>query len=264
MKTVDEALTPLLRARDVAMSMGGRVLAQSLAFEIRRAERWCVLGANGSGKTSLLRLLAGMRRPDRGEIELLGKPYEHWDLRLAARTRALLPQGEGYAFHTSVRECVLLGRHPHIGRFGWPGVEDQDRADAAMTVMDVVSLAQRDIQRLSGGEQQRTRLAALLAQDPELYLLDEPTTHLDLGHQSALFQHLTALCGSSGRAVVFSTHELSLAARFATHAIVFCGDGRVCCGPNAEVLREDLLRAAFGFPIELSRTSTGTVFVPRW
>jgi len=256
--------TPLIAARDIDVSIGGCPLAKSLTLEIRRGERWCVLGPNGSGKTSLLRVLAGMHSPDRGEVELDGRPYAQWELRAAACTRALLPQGEGYAFQTSVRDCVLLGRHPHIGRFGWPGNQDHERVRAAMSVMDVASLAARDVGTLSGGEQQRTRLAALLAQDPALFLLDEPTTHLDLGHQAALLQHLTTLCADEGRAMVFSTHELSLAARFATHALVFCGEGRVRCGANADVLRPDLLSAAFGFPIDVSRSPAGTAFVPRW
>lgn len=266
--TAEDAATKerpsLLWAHGVDLSISGRRLLKGLGLEIRAGERWCVLGPNGCGKTSLLRLLCGMTHPDAGEVLLRGKPYARWDARSAACERAFLPQGEGYAFQSRVRDCVLLGRHPHIGLFGWPSARDCESVNAALALMDLLAIADRDVQTLSGGEQQRTRLAALLAQDPRLFLLDEPTTHLDLRHQAVLFKHLTAMCESEGRALIFSTHELSLAARFATHALVFCGEGSVRCGTNADMLREDLLSAAFGFPIEASGSSVARAFVPRW
>lgn len=254
----------LLEVRNLSLSIGGRSLLRAVNVQIRPGERWCVLGPNGSGKTSLLRLLSGMGAPDGGEIALRGRSYPQWDPRAAACERALLTQGDGYAFQSSVRDCVLLGRHPHIGRFGWPGARDRAAVNAALDVMDLVPLADRDVRTLSGGEQQRTRLAALLAQDAKLMLLDEPTAHLDLRHQAVLFQHLTTMCEREGRALVFSTHELGLAARFSTQALVFCGQGTVRIGPSPDVLRDDLLSAAFGFPIDISESAAGKSFHPRW
>lgn len=260
---VDER-RPLLCARDVELNVGGHTLLKSLSLDVHPGDRWCVLGPNGSGKTTLLRVLAGICRPNRGAVHLRGMPYDRWAPRLAALERSFLPQGESYAFQASVRDCVLLGRHPHSSRFGWLSARDRECACAAMSVMDLTLLAERDVRTLSGGEQQRTRLAAMLAQDPKLFVLDEPTSHLDLGHQAALFRHLANLCEHERSALIFSTHELSLAARFATHALVFCGDGSVRCGASADVLRHDFLSDAFGFPIDAAQGASGNAFVPRW
>lgn len=260
-----DARAPLLRVEAVELAVAGRPLLAGLSLRVLPGERWCVLGPNGSGKTTLLQLLAGLRVPDRGEILLEGTPYRRWDAREAAAARGYLAQTQGYAFRSTVRACVLLGRHPHLGRLGWPSAQDDEHVLAAMSAMDLALLGERDVLTLSGGEQQRTRLAALLAQDPRLYLLDEPTTHLDLGHQAALFQTLTAACERAAKAVVFSTHDLALAARFSTHALVLGGarcSARI--GPSAQLLSDGVLSAAFGFPIATVRTPDGLAFVPRW
>jgi len=262
--TASSEASAILEARGVDLVVGDRVLVRSLDLQVRAAERWCMLGPNGSGKSTLLRSLAGVAPPTRGEVRLCGTAYARLDKRRAALRRAFLPQDEGCAFRIRVRECVLLGRHPHLGRFGWPGREDLACVEDAIAAMDLSSIADRDVQSLSGGEQQRTRLAALLAQMPQLFLLDEPTTHLDLRHQAALFEHLALLCEREGRSVLFATHELNIAARFATHALVFGTDGRVACGPAAEVLDAGFLSNVFGFPIVATAVADRKAFVPQW
>ena len=255
---------PALSSKDLTISVGGRLLVRTLDLQIMPGQRWCVLGANGSGKTTLLGTLAGMRAPDQGKVRLGGHNYDRLGPRGAAQRRALLLQSRRFAFRMSVRDCVSLGRHPHRGRLDWTSLDDERRIAEAIDVMDLSALTDRDVLELSGGEQQRTHLATVLAQTPDVYLLDEPTTHLDLRHQAMLFSHLRTLCEREGRVVVFSTHELSVASAFATHAILLSGDGEVRIGPCSAMLEPGLLTSLFGFPLAVVESEAGRTFVPRW
>lgn len=254
----------ILEARGLELARGGKRLVQGLDLELRPGQCWCLLGPNGSGKTSLLHALAGLCPADAGDVRLLGRTYAQLGPREAARRRGILLQSRHFAFRMSVRECVMLGRHPHLDRFDWPGQEDHARVDSALDAMDMRQLADRDVFELSGGEQQRTNIAALLVQDTRLLLLDEPTTHLDFRHQAALFAHLCAETARAGRAVVFSTHDLGIAARFATHALLLCGEGRTRQGACEAVLKPELLSTVYGFELVAVDTTVGRVIVPRW
>ncbi|MCC6531939.1 MAG: ABC transporter ATP-binding protein [Burkholderiales bacterium] len=240
------------------------MLTRDLDLEVKGGERWCVLGPNGSGKTTLLHTLAGLRTPRSGSISFSGRPWPAWSLREAARSRALLLQHQSYAFGASVFDAVLIGRHPHMGRFGWESARDRQCVAAALEQMDLTALASRDVLALSGGERQRVALAAVLAQDPQLFLLDEPTAHLDLAHQARLFEHLVVLTEARSRALVFATHEYNLAARFATHALLIYDDGQVLAGTGDELLGEDRLSALFRFPLGRPVGPSAQVFAPRW
>ncbi|RPI45482.1 MAG: ABC transporter ATP-binding protein [Betaproteobacteria bacterium] len=254
----------ILSARDVHIAIGARVLAENLDIDVHTGELWCVLGPNGSGKSTLLQTLAGLRAPRGGRIDFDGRPWQAWTLRDGARRRGLLPQHQSYPFSATVMECVLLGRHPHIGRFARPSEHDYACAAAALDAMDLTGLADRDVLALSGGERQRVALAALLAQDPGLFLLDEPTAHLDLAHQVALLRRLCALTTEAGRAVVLATHDFNLAARFATHALLLYGDGRFLAGGAGEILQAETLSAVFNFALVQNASAQAPVFVPRW
>jgi len=253
----------ILDAKGISVHAGARTLIRMLQLDVRAGELWCVLGPNGSGKSTLLRTLAGLRFADAGEVWLDDRALRHWDPRSAARRRAILLQGQTYAFSASVADSVLLGRHPHLGHFGWPDKQDRECVEAAMQCMDIVHLAARDVLSLSGGERQRVAVAAVLAQDAKLLLLDEPTTHLDLVHQVALFRHLAAVTGA-GRAVIVATHEYNLAARFATHALLLYGDGRTYAGTATDVLRAKRLSDVFGFSLTEHSQACSRAFLPQW
>jgi iron complex transport system ATP-binding protein len=243
---------PLLALHGLRLGVGTRTLVDGLTLDIAGGELWAVLGPNGAGKTTLLAALAGIVPPRAGSIALCGRPLAAWKPAEAARLRGFLPQQVDTLFGVSALSAALLGRHPHQGRRLWPmwdGAEDVRLALAALDALDVREFALRDVASLSGGERQRVALASLVAQDPRLWLLDEPLSHLDLHHQQATMRLLRARAATQGRAVVASLHDLSLAARFATHALVFAGAGRCLAGPAHEVLTEASLGAAFGHPV---------------
>ncbi len=244
----------------VGAGAGRRELVRDLAFAVRPGEVWCVLGSNGVGKTTLLHALAGLRAVQAGGVQLCGRALADWPLADAARQRGFLPQIVHDAFSASVLEVVMMGRYPHLSRWQWEGEGDRVAALAALDAVDLHGMAQRDVLTLSGGERQRVALAALLVQDAPLLILDEPLTHLDLRHQVQVLRHLAAFAANKRKGVLMSLHDLNLAARFASHALVFTPSG-VMQGPVAQVMTEPVLQDAFGHRIARVAAGGQTLFV---
>jgi iron complex transport system ATP-binding protein len=252
----------MIETHDLNLRVDARILIERLNWRALAGESWCVIGPNGAGKSTLLRTLAGLRAPDAGSVRLAGKPLAEWPLPALARQRAWLAQSRGDAFAYRVIETVLMARHPYHADRYWEGSDDHAAAEAALGTLDVLHLAQRDVRTLSGGERQRVAIAALLAQDTPLLLLDEPANALDLAHQVAMTGLLARLCREQGRAVVSVGHDLNLAWSGATHALLLHGDGAWRAGPVAEVMRADLLGACLGHPIAVIEHGGRTIFLP--
>jgi iron complex transport system ATP-binding protein len=251
---------PLVAVAGVALRVPRRTLIRAVTLSVRPGDVWAVLGANGAGKTLFLHTVAGLRPVDAGTVTLAGRPLAQWPLAEAARVRGFLPQATYHAFPMPVLDTVVMGRHPHLSRWEWEGEDDRARALHALAEVGLEDAAERDITTLSGGERQRVAVAALLAQDVPLLLLDEPLAHLDLHHRILVLRHLANLA-RAGRGVVLSLHDLNLARRFATHAMLFAGDGRVDVGPVDEVMTEPALRAAYRHPVLRIAAGARTFFV---
>lgn len=268
--------TPLLQTHALTLRVGERVLVDWLDLAVATGECWCLAGPNGAGKTTLLGTLAGLRpvesRPQRGatiagsgRVEIGGKPLAQWRAAPLARVRALMPQQTRDAFGATALEVVLAGRHPYLtqGRWGaWESDEDVAAAMAALTQVGMEAFAARDVTTLSGGERQRVSLAAVLAQATPLLLLDEPVSHLDLHHQIDALEQLSRHAQRDGAAVIFSCHDLNLARRFATHALLLDGRGGWRAGPVHEVLSAEHCSDAFGYPLRLIRDGEDEALVP--
>ncbi len=257
-----DAGAPLLTLRGLALRAGQRVLLQDLSMVVRPGELWCVIGANGSGKTSLLHTLAGLRMPSSGSVVLQGRPLSDWLPGQAAGLRGLLPQALHDAFAARVIDVVMAGRHPHLSRWEWESAADRALALEALHRVDLDGFADRDVLTLSGGERQRVGIAALLAQDPLLLLLDEALAHLDLKHQIGVLEHLAQLVRQRGRAVLLSIHDLNLARRFASHVLLLGGPRQVACGPVQEVMTEAALSETFGHRVMRVDVGVQSLFVP--
>jgi iron complex transport system ATP-binding protein len=255
------ACHPTVELEGVRLRVGERTLVRGLDLQAHPGEMWCVLGANGAGKSTLLESIAGIRRPDSGTIRLSGRRIEAWSPREAARLRSWLPQAVRDAFAATALEVVALGRHPHRSRWTWEDEEDRRLALGALDAMGVSAFAQRDVTTLSGGERQRVGIAAAIAQDAPLMLLDEPIAHLDLRHQLATLACLGRLASQSGRTILMSIHDLNLAARVATHALLIGVDGSASSGPFDEVATEPALSRAFGHSVARMRIGSRWVFV---
>ncbi|HXZ59127.1 MAG TPA: ABC transporter ATP-binding protein [Steroidobacteraceae bacterium] len=224
-----------LAARALSVHAGARELVRELSIEFSPGELLAILGRNGSGKTLTLHTLAGLRRPAAGEISLDGVPLAGLQRRAVALRLGLLPQDLEDAFVTTAMETVLIGRHPHLALWQWETAEDERLARAALAAVDMGNFAARRTDTLSGGEQRRVAVAALLAQQPGIFLLDEPTNHLDPHHQLVVLSLFRDLARSGGT-VITTLHDPTLAARFADRALLLHGDGRWTLGPVSEAL----------------------------
>ena len=252
---------PLLEARALALQVGERWLCCEFSLQLLPGQCLVLLGPNGAGKTTLLHTLAGLREPTVGSVLLGALPYAGWSPAAAARFRGLLAQQQPDHFSSTVLETVLVGRHPHLGRWGWEGPEDERIAREALERVGLGAMATRDVLTLSGGERQRVAVAALLAQAPQLLLLDEPTNHLDLHYQIAILDLIRGLA-AAGRGVVMVLHDINLAARYADQVILLDGRGGVCAGSREEVLQAGLLGEAFGHPLRRFDVDGRTTFIP--
>ena len=252
----------MISTHQLSLKAGQRRLVENLDWQVREGECWSVIGRNGAGKSTLLRTLAGLRAPDGGHVALGQRPLNDWPLAELARQRAFLAQSRSDAFAYSVIETVLSARHPYHGNRYWEDSDDHAVALQALADMEVAELAGRDVRTLSGGERQRVAIAAMLAQDTPLLLLDEPANALDLAHQVSVMSLLARLCRERGRTAVMVGHDLTLAHSVSTHALLLMGDGRWQAGTTADVMQADLLSAYLGHPIEIIQHGARSIFIP--
>jgi ABC-type cobalamin/Fe3+-siderophores transport systems, ATPase components len=206
-----------------------------------------ILGPNGAGKSTLLRLMLGTLAPIAGTVLFDGRRLDDWTRRELAQRIGVVPQGEMEPIYT-VREMVAMGRYPHLGPWQRERAEDIQAIRAAMERCDVTQFSDRWMSTLSGGEQQRVRLARALAQEPGALVLDEPTTSLDVRHEMATFELLRGL-REEGTTVVLVTHNLNLAARYADDLVLLDRGRLVAIGTPAEVLTADLVSRVYEWPI---------------
>jgi iron complex transport system ATP-binding protein len=216
-----------------------------VSLSIEHGDLVGLLGPNGSGKTTMLKLMGGMLRAQGGSIAFLGRPLSEWPRREAARKIAYVPQETHAPFDFSVMEIVLMGRFPHLGPFALEGPDDLAVAQRALEATGMSSFASRLFHTLSGGEKQRVVIASALAQDPRLLLLDEPTASLDVGHQLEVQELLSRLNAGGRVAMVLSTHDLNFAASLCRR-LVLVRDGRVLAsGATEDVLTPAAVRALY-------------------
>ena len=234
-----------IEADALRVGIEGRTLIDGLNVCIAPGELWCLLGANGVGKTMLLHTLVGLHRPSSGTVRIDGRSLPEWSVESLSHKRAFLPQLIPSTIETSVLDLVLMGRHPFRSRWQWEDDDDRAIASDALRAVDLQHVANHDAARLSGGERQRVAIAALLAQQAPVMLLDEPVAHLDLHHQIVVLDHLRVLA-ASGHSILLSIHDLNLARRFATHAILMHADGTSRVGAVDDIMESDALSAAFG------------------
>jgi iron complex transport system ATP-binding protein len=257
-------LTTLLTTRNLAVSIADVRICRNLDITIEIGSRWAILGRNGCGKTTLLKTLAGLHAQDSGEIILNGEALGGISRAQLARARGILLQEHASLFPGTVLDAALIGRHPYLSQWRWEDAEDIACARSALEQVGLAGKEARDLSTLSGGEQQRLAIAALLTQDPTLYLLDEPSTHLDLYHQIHILRLLCELSRTAGKALIMVLHDVNLAARFCDHALLLFGADALTYGTTAEVLTEENLERLYGFPIARLQTEQGNIFSPHW
>jgi iron complex transport system ATP-binding protein len=227
------------------------------SFEAEQRELVAILGPNASGKSTLLKLLAGLLKPLSGRVEVDGFEVSGLDPRARAQRIALVQQESELLFPLRVWEYVLQGRYPYGRRLRFESDEDCLLAGNALAQVGADALRDRWMDRLSGGEKQRVILARALAQQPALLLLDEPTQHLDIGGKVELLRRLRRMADENRYTVIVVTHELNLAAEFADRIVLLHKGKSLRIGTPAEVYERDLLEEVFEAPLEVELRTSG-------
>lgn len=252
----------ILRTQALSLHIAGKTLLNNLDWEVKQGQCWCIIGKNGAGKSSLIRALVGLRSHESGEIFLHQKNLKDWQLTDLAKVRSYLPQNRVDAFAYRAIETVLSARFPYQDTRYWESQQDQEIAQKALRQLDVEDLAQRDVRSLSGGERQRVAIAALLAQEADMMLLDEPASALDLAHQVSVMHILSHACNTENKAVIMVSHDLNLAYRVATHILMMMSDGSYLQGKKEDIMSANNISHCLGHTIERFQHGEQTLFVP--
>ncbi|GHD80709.1 iron complex transport system ATP-binding protein [Salinibacterium amurskyense] len=235
-----------LCAEKVTLNYGGRDIVSNLSVEIPDGKVTVIVGANACGKSTLLRGLSRLLRPASGHVTLDGRDIHSVPSKEIAQVVGILPQSPIAPEGITVRDLVARGRYPHQGWFQQWSAADEAAVEHALEATDTAQLAARRIEELSGGQRQRVWIAMALSQDPDILLLDEPTTFLDVRHQLDALDVLADLNRERGTTIVMVLHELSLAARYADHMILMCEGRIIAQGTPAEVVTAERMLEAFG------------------
>jgi len=243
----------LLYARDVHYAIGETPILIGVNFELAAGELVGLIGPNGAGKSTLLKVMSGLWPGARGQIELIERHLRSYRTREIARLVAHVPQTTNLDFPFTAREVVLMGRSPHLSRFQIESADDRAIAERAMQTTGTLQLAERLVNTLSGGEQQRIVIARALAQEPRILLLDEPTNNLDIKHQVGVLEMARALAREHGMGVIAAIHDLNLAARYCDRLTLMVGGQIIADGTPEAVLTPSRLSEAFEIGAQVYR-----------
>jgi iron complex transport system ATP-binding protein len=246
----------ILETKNLDIQVTGRTLIKNLNWTVKQGERWCLIGKNGAGKSTLLRIIAGVQKNNFSDhIFWQGQPLLNFDPESLAKIRAYAEQSPIGGIGLRAIDAVLASQWP------WHQEKSDDLKIAmdALALCDVQHLALSQWQNLSGGERRRVALAACFAQNTQVLILDEPTSHLDVGHQISLLNTLVAQSESCHQTIIASLHEIGLIQRGFSHALLLLEDGSYLSGTVEEIINPSNLEKSLGHPIVEARTSNGQI-----
>ncbi|MCW9046558.1 MAG: ABC transporter ATP-binding protein, partial [Gammaproteobacteria bacterium] len=239
----------LLSTSNLNIRIGNTAVCHKLNITCEAGEVWGILGRNGKGKTTLLHTLAGLRASVSGEILIRENNILELSRKKIARQLGVLLQHHEDSFPATVLQTVITGRHPHLNHWQWESPSDWECAHQALSTVQLSHLSERPINQLSGGERQRVAIATLITQNPDIMLLDEPNSHLDLKYQVQLLNQLCQQTRAQGKTIIMTLHDINLAARYCDKLILLLGDGDTLTGTSEELLNESNLHKLYDHPI---------------
>jgi len=255
-------MNSLFTLNNLQISSPDRVLCEKLNLSIEAGQCWGILGCNGSGKTTLLNTLAGLQEADTGELRVCGKPIEEYDSLELARLMGYLLQTMPDDFPQSVFEFCSTGLHPHKNRWQIVTKSDHQALSKILKQVDLANFETRSINSLSGGEKRRVEIANLLAQNPRIWLLDEPVNHLDIAHQLSMLELIIKQATSVNGAVISVLHDANLVERFCSHVLMIFKDGTYLAGDKSKLLNATNLSELFGVRMFEMQQENSRAFLP--
>jgi iron complex transport system ATP-binding protein len=251
-----------LETKQLTIEIGDVSVCRNLSVNFKSGEVWSVLGKNGVGKSTLLHSLAGLQHVASGNILLGDIPLKDISLKKRAQTIGILFQEQDPSFPGTVLETTLTGRHPWLSLFEGEGENDFELATQALKQLDLDGMEQRALGSLSGGERRRVDIAALLLQQPQIVLLDEPVNHLDLHYQIDVIGNLVETWRNKGGIVIMVMHDVNLAMRFSDHLLLLFGNGETYHGHTEDLAMEEVFSRLYGHPLRRYPANGKHFFVP--
>lgn len=251
-------MTKLVDVKNISFSYDkdSPAVFENISFSIEKGDVLCVLGPNGTGKTTLIKCINGLHKVNEGEVYLNGTSIQNLSFRDISRTVGYIPQGHVPSFPFTVFDVVLMGRSPYVNITSSPKERDREIAFNALETLGIEDLKDKSYTNLSGGERQLVFLARVLAQEPDLLILDEPTNHLDFGNQIKLLEIIEQL-SKLGLAVIMSSHYPDHAFLAASKVAIMKDKGFIDFGTPDDVLSEENLKKAYGIDVKLMELDDG-------
>lgn len=253
----------MITVTDLSIQLNGQPILNGVTIEARPGEVTVLLGPNGSGKTTLLLCLSAQLRPQSGTIMLGGHQLEGLPRRRLAQLVATVPQEHHPVFPYTVRELILLGRVSRVGYWAQPGSRDQELVQDILELLGIKSLADKPYTRISGGERQLVLIARCLAQEPQVLLLDEPTSHLDFKNQVVILELVRDLARQRQFTVLLTLHDPNLALLFADRVVLLAGGQVVAQGTPGEVVQPAAMAQLYGMEVEMLSQGDQRLLCPK-
>ncbi len=236
-------------------------ILDNVSFAISKGEICCILGKNGSGKTTLIKCINRLLIPYSGEVFIDGRNTKKMSNKDIAKSMAFIPQEHRISFNYSVIDMVVMGRFPNLTMFSHPSDKDYEIALSSLTEIGIENLAFRNYNELSGGEKQLVLISRALAQQPEIFLLDEPTSHLDFKNQHFILQTITKIALKNNVSIIMAMHDPNLAIKFCNRFITL-KDGKVLVsGTSNDILNEENLSNIYDMKINIKYLDSGSTFI---
>ena len=249
-----------LKVRDVEFGYTSVPILKDVCIELAGSEVLGVVGPNGAGKSTLIRCIDRILKPQRGSILLDGRDINEMRLMELAKRMGYVPQSTSQIFPATVFDTVLMGRRPHLG---WRSSEkDEEKVLDVLQMLNIENLAMRDINELSGGQQQKVFIARALVQEPDVLLLDEPTSNLDIRHQLEVMEIITSIVREKKISAIMAIHDLNLASRYADRVVMLNGGTIIDAGNPSSVLTPKNIKQVYGVEAVVRNESERPFIVP--
>jgi iron complex transport system ATP-binding protein len=246
-------MTPaIMQLQNILFAYETSPVLNDVSLAIHEKDFIGLIGPNGSGKSTLLKIMAAILKSNSGSIDFKGAPVSRISKKIFAQSVSWIPQDHPMVFPFKVSEIVMMGRHPYLSALSFESEEDFDITRHAMETTMTSQFADRYFNEISGGEKQRVMIASALAQNPEMMLLDEPTSSLDLKYQIQILNILMNLNANHNMTQVIAMHDLNLASRFCNRLLLLSEGEIVRDGTPKQVLEKDILEQVYGIDIDLS------------
>ena len=252
-------MSHILDVSNISLSFRDNFILSNVSLDVSAGEFFVIIGPNGAGKTSLLKVLSGLQKAQKGTVTIKDKNILNYRRRNLSQIMAIVPQHIEVGFPFTVADTVIMGRSPHLGILGMEGENDFHIAEEAMKFTDVSHLTDRKLFQLSGGELQRVIIARAICQQPEIILLDEPTTALDPAHQLKIMDLMEKFRREHGTTIIMVSHDLNLASMYGDRVLLLKSGRVVKTGDPKSVLNKELLEDSYGCRIQVDESPLGGV-----